>query len=114
MARPNILMFGDGGWVDQRAEAQRRREALWLDSLANSRAKVVVVELGAGMAIPSVRHFSHTVCRNLGARLIRINPREPQVPSSLDISLAVGSLEALLEIETAIGHGRGNRAQNGP
>ncbi len=114
MARPNILMFGDGGWIDQRTEAQSRREALWFDSLAGQRANVVVVELGAGTAIPSVRHFSHYVCQHHGARLIRINPREPQVPSSLDIGLAAGSLEALLEIETAIGHGRGNRAQNGP
>lgn len=103
MARPNILMFGDGAWVDQRTEAQRRREAMWFDSLASHRAKVVVVELGAGTAIPSVRQFSHTVCRDLGARLIRINPREPQVPSSLDIGLGVGSLEALQAIEAARG-----------
>lgn len=107
LARPNVLMFGDGGWVDQRTEAQRQREAMWFDSLAKHRARVVVVELGAGTAIPSVRHFSHTVCCDLGARLIRVNPREPQVPSSLDIGLAVGSLAALQAIDAALGDAGG-------
>lgn len=101
------MMFGDGGWLGQRTEAQCRREARWFESLADSQTKVVVVELGAGTAIPSVRYFSHSVCRDLGARLIRINPREPQVPSSLDIGLAIGSLAALQGIDAALGDAGG-------
>ena len=30
MARPNILMFGDWGWLEDRSEAQRRRLQNWL------------------------------------------------------------------------------------
>lgn len=108
LARPNILMFGDGGWVDLRTQAQRRREARWFESLANSRAKLVVVELGAGTAIPSVRHFSHQLCRDHGARLIRINPREPQVPRSMDVGLALGSRVALRAIDAALDEARGD------
>jgi hypothetical protein len=37
-----------------------------------------------------------------GGRLIRINPREPQVPSSVDVGLALGSLDALRSIDLAM------------
>src|SRR5580658_9779097 len=39
LARPNILMFGDGSWLRHRTEAQHKRLAGWLDELAESSAK---------------------------------------------------------------------------
>lgn len=60
---------------------------------------MVIVEVGAGTAIPSVRHFSHRLIRDLGARLIRINVRESQVPDTRDVGLAMGALEALTGID---------------
>jgi NAD-dependent SIR2 family protein deacetylase len=102
MARPNILMFGDSGWLSGREELQRRLEVSWFEQIATSRANVVVVELGAGTAIPSVRNFSHTVSREYGARIIRINPRESQVPSSHDVGIAAGSRETLVAIDSAL------------
>ena len=62
----------------------------------------MVVEIGAGTTVPSVRHFSHHVILKNGGRLIRINPREPQVPSSMDVGLALGSLDALRDIDLAM------------
>ena len=102
LARPNILMFGDWNWLEQRTASQQQRETQWLESIADSQARIVVVEMGAGTSIPSVRHFSHRISQEFGARIIRINPREPQVPSSKDVGIAAGSLEALLEIDAAI------------
>lgn len=99
LARPNVLMFGDWNWVERRAELQRRRERQWLETISDSQARVVIVEIGAGMAIPSVRHNSHSLSHEYGARLIRINPREPQVPSSMDVGIDSGSLEALRGID---------------
>ncbi|GGY53666.1 SIR2 family NAD-dependent protein deacylase [Pseudoduganella albidiflava] len=93
MARPNILMFGDWGWIEQRSERQAARLARWLEKVE----RPVVIELGAGTAIPSVRHFSQEVIRR-GGRLVRINPREPEVPTPLDVGLASGALEGLLAI----------------
>ncbi len=101
-ARPNIVMFGDWGWVDERNQGQRRRENQWLDAVTNSLGNVVIVEVGAGTAIPSVRHFSHRISHSYGTRIIRINPREHQVPSSMDVGIAIGSLEALLRIDQAL------------
>lgn len=102
LARPNILMFGDWNWLSQRSQSQQQREAQWLGAIADSGARVVIVEMGAGTAIPSVRHFSHHVIYENGARLIRINPHESQVPSSKDVGIAAGSLEALVHIDLAI------------
>jgi NAD-dependent SIR2 family protein deacetylase len=99
LARPNVLMFSDWNWLPQRSESQARGETKWLDSVADSQARVVVVEIGAGTAIPSVRHFSHRMIHEFGARIIRINPSESKVPSSMDIGIATGSLEALRGID---------------
>jgi len=96
--RPNILMFGDFGWLDARYEAQRARLGPWLGRLR----RPVVVELGAGTAIPSARNFSHAVVRDFGGRLVRINPREPQVPAPRDVGLAMGALAGLQAIDQAI------------
>jgi NAD-dependent SIR2 family protein deacetylase len=90
MARPNILMFGDWGWIEERSERQAARLERWLDKVE----RPVVIELGAGTAIPSVRRFSEEVIRR-GGRLVRINPREPKVPTPLDVGLAAGALEGL-------------------
>jgi NAD-dependent SIR2 family protein deacetylase len=95
MLRPNILMFGDGWWDEKRTSAQEARLATWLDGLGD--AKVVVVECGAGTAIPSVRHFSERLARR-GASLVRINVREPEMPSG-GIGLPMGALAALREID---------------
>ena len=61
---------------------------------------MVVVECGAGTAIPTVRHFSESLARR-GSTLIRINVREPEVPDG-QIGIAMGALEALRAIAAAI------------
>ena len=91
LARPNILMFGDWGWRPARTQQQEYRCRLWLDSI--DRSKLVIIECGAGTAVPTVRMFSERT----GGTLIRINPREPQVPPG-HYSLATGALEALTEL----------------
>jgi len=94
-ARPNVLMFGDWGWLPERTEAQERRFADWIGELGN--ARLVIVEVGAGTAVPTVRMTSENLARRSGATLIRINVREPQVPAG-QIGIALGGLEALQEI----------------
>lgn len=97
--RPNILMFDDFGWLSARYDTQRARLRGWLERVQ----RPVVVELGAGTAIPSARNFSHAVLHHHGGRLVRINPREPQVPTPNDVGLAMGALAALAAIDHALG-----------
>jgi hypothetical protein len=50
-----------------------------------------------------VRHFSQRIVYELGGRLVRINPREFSVPSTLDVGIASGSILALAAIDKHIG-----------
>ena len=98
LARPNILMFGDPLWLPARSEDQSLRLERWL-TLAR---RPVVVEIGAGTAVPSVRNFSQQMLIYAGARLVRINVDEAQVPSRDDVGLALSGLHALRLIDQAL------------
>ena len=97
LARPNILMFDNSSWLSHRADAQRERFAQWLDGLAKSSARLAIVELGAGRAIPTVRHTSEWVLQRTGGSLIRINPREDEVPNG-QIGLPLGAAQGICRI----------------
>lgn len=101
LLRPNILMFGDGGWLEWRADQQRARLDAWLSQAS----RPVVVEIGAGTHIPSVRYFGNEVVHRHGGRLIRINPREADVPTRLDAGIQVSALEGLRAIDAALTSG---------
>lgn len=95
LSRPNILMFNDWGWRSTRSQEQFDRYLLWAERTKNG--NVVAIELGAGLAIPTVR----IECEERGTRLIRINPREAETGSS-GISLPLGALEALQRIDSLL------------
>jgi NAD-dependent SIR2 family protein deacetylase len=92
IARPNILMFGDGEWILHRSAQQSANYRKWLGEIRGSR--VVAVELGAGLAIPTVRKE----CESQSEVLIRINPGEADTAAG-GISLQLGALEALARID---------------
>jgi NAD-dependent SIR2 family protein deacetylase len=97
LARPNILMFGDTNWIPDRSDRQEAEKNRWLAAVRSKRARLVIVEFGAGAAIPTVRMLSEAASEDLGAVLIRVNPRESQVPAG-QISLALGAAEAIKRI----------------
>ncbi|HEV2609702.1 MAG TPA: Sir2 family NAD-dependent protein deacetylase [Noviherbaspirillum sp.] len=90
LARPNILMFGDWDWNDERSARQEARLNAWFMRLQQP----VVIELGAGTAIPTVRLFGEQA----GCPLIRINPAEPEVGLHRDIAVPLGALEGIRRI----------------
>lgn len=99
LARPNVLMFSDWGWIDQRSATQASQQEAWLSAVR----RPVVIELGAGTAIPSVRHFSQRVIHEFGGRLIRINPNEYDVPTRLDVGLPMGAAAGLAAMANVLG-----------
>lgn len=98
VARPNILMFSDFGWVADRSQANLDRMWSWLSSLSSPPGRLVVVEVGAGTSVPTVRRFAEQA----GGSLIRINPREPEIRSGEGISLPMGGLAALTELDRLV------------
>ncbi len=100
MARPNIMMFGDFSWIAERSNAQYKRFNQWLAALEKKNARLVAIELGAGTTIPTVRQTSEHVVDRLKGKLIRINPREPEVPRGQH-SMATGALAGIRQLEEA-------------
>lgn len=100
-ARPNILMFGDYSWLHHRTAAQERCFDGFLQK--NTGLPMVVIEMGAGTAIPTIRSLSEQLGHRQGAKVIRINPREAHIRGG-HISLACGSVEGLEGIESELTH----------
>lgn len=101
LARPNILMFCDWDWIARRTESQRRRLDAWLNELAGAKARLAIVEIGAGPAVATVRWTCESLARGWPAPLVRINPRHPEGPPGT-ISLAGQALEILRALDARV------------
>lgn len=91
-------------WAEQeyrRSAAQGERQDAWLSAVT----RPIVIELGAGATISSVRHFSQRVIHQFGGRLVRINPNEWNVPTRLDVGLRVSATDGLASIAKLLGPG---------
>ncbi|KPJ59798.1 MAG: NAD-dependent deacetylase [Latescibacteria bacterium DG_63] len=97
VARPNVLMFGDWFWNPRRTEAQGLRFSRWLQSVRGDNLRLTIVEIGAGRSIPTVRSTSEYVTRLHDATLIRINPRDCEVPPG-QLSVPMGAAEGIKSI----------------
>lgn len=101
LARPSILMFNDGFWLPWRSEFQWIRLRDWL---ADSKS-TVIIELGAGKAIPTVRNFAERLTRKDKSKqfaLIRINTADFTVGRECDVDLAGGALAALQALDARL------------
>jgi len=96
LARPNVLKFGDWQWIPHRTASQERRFEEWLARVTGP--GLVVVELGAGTAVPTVRSTSERIAAVSGGTLIRINPREAHGPAGT-LSLSLPALDALRTLD---------------
>ena len=94
LARPAILMFSDWSWSEGRTRIQSSRFASW----RRMSERPVVIEIGAGTAIPSVREFGH----RQGCPIIRIKPTESQVPRAGDMGIPLGALVGIRGIRAAL------------
>ncbi len=99
VARPNILMFGDWNWLSDRTHVQHRNLLEWREGL--SEKKLVIIECGAGTAVPTVRYMSEKFLNMFDSVLVRINMRDPQVPQG-NIGIAAGAAEVLSTIDSII------------
>ncbi|ATE59898.1 SIR2 family NAD-dependent protein deacylase [Thauera sinica] len=94
LARPNVLMFGDAGWIDDRTRLQQARLGDWQRRVD----RLLVIEIGAGTAIPSVRLFGE----GRDAPMIRINPAESATSADRGVSLPLTGTQAMRGIADAL------------
>jgi len=127
LARPNILMFGDGSWLPRPSKAAMGELATWQREVlerqtSTGEGRLVVVELGAGTAVPTVRLRAERVAdaadaadaahaATAGGRaipgsrpgsLIRINTTEAAVQPGTGVSLPMGALAALTALDARL------------
>lgn len=99
VARPNILMFGDYAWVSRRSAIQGETFDEFLQK--NRSKKTVVIEMGAGTAIPTIRHLSEQLGQYPQTSVLRINPREAHIRGG-HLSFPGGSVEILSQIDALL------------
>jgi len=99
VARPNILLFGDYSWLSKRSAIQDENFDDFLQLNKNSR--MVVIEIGAGSAIPTIRHLSEQLGLQQQTNVLRINPREPQIRGP-HFSFSGGAVEVLSQIRDSL------------
>ncbi len=94
VARPNILMFGDSAWIDHNMRVQHARLQGW----RNKVDRLLVIEIGAGTAIPTVRIFGE----RQDAPIVRINTDDAKTQVGRGVSLPMTGLEAMRGIASAL------------
>ncbi|MEU1510768.1 NAD-dependent protein deacetylase of SIR2 family [Streptomyces sp. NPDC005811] len=96
---PNVRVGPE--FVDDPYLPAGRRLVRWLDE-APADSSLLVVEIGAGFNTPGVirRPMEHLVRRTPRARLVRINPGHPEVPSDLGIRALSVPVAADLLLDT--------------
>ena len=99
LARPNVLMFNDWAWVDVVAREQERWLDAWLASLHGRR--IVVIECGAGTALPTIRRIGEQLAERTLATLVRINPAAEEAGESV-VALQLPALQALSLIDETL------------
>lgn len=95
--RPNVLMHGDGFWLRYREGKQADRFFEWIHYLKNNNLKFVILEIGAGLEIPTVQNQSNFFSKFYNTKIIRINPVHNEV-SDGHISIPLGAKDAIDEI----------------
>jgi NAD-dependent SIR2 family protein deacetylase len=98
VSRPNVLMFGDFAWISDRSDEQSRNYGSFLKKYT---PPMVVIEIGAGTAISTIRNMGRSLGKNHEALIIRINPRDYKI-SPPHISIPCGALEGLQGIQSAL------------
>ena len=99
VARPNILMFGDGAWLPGRSSAQARRFEAFLEE--HGEEGLAVLEIGAGTAVATIRWITERLGRTPGTTVIRVNPREADIRAP-HLAIPGGALESLQGIDRAL------------
>ncbi|WP_157279206.1 SIR2 family NAD-dependent protein deacylase [Aliarcobacter butzleri] len=97
ISRPNILMFSDFRWNSKRTENQEGRFNRWIKKFRYMENKLVIIEIGAGIAIPTITVLGNSYAKRYkdNIKLIRINPIDFEVDREIGFSIPLGGLEGI-------------------
>lgn len=98
IARPNILLFEDWHWNKIKSLNQENNFEIWKKE--NIGKNILVIEIGAGLDIPTIREISENTARILNGSIIRINPFDYEINplAKNSFSVPLGAAEGLSKI----------------
>jgi len=99
IARPNIYMFRDYSFVFTRSNEQKERYEKFL--AAHQNKVKIILEIGSGKHVQSIRMKSRELIKNHQASLIRINPNDYKVREG-HFGIAKPALEALKDLDNIL------------
>jgi NAD-dependent SIR2 family protein deacetylase len=106
LARPNVLMFNDWHFAGQRYNEKIGLYGQFKADVATAKAKLLIIELGAGTTVPSVRNESECLFtdKRWTADLVRINPlaEHSTINKSIQDKSKGQALEITLDALTAL------------
>lgn len=95
--RPNLFLFGDFFWISKEYLTQQNNYNKWKESIINSNKKIVVIEIGAGKTVNTLRKESANLAKQ-NIPIIRINNSDPEVENDNFISVNSTAKAALGEM----------------
>lgn len=96
LLRPNVLLFNDGpNWRGERYHAQDHSVWDWLRSVK----RPVILEVGSGGGVPTVRFFGKRAADEFGAPLIRVNLRSPWASGDGNVGVQGSAEKSLSDLE---------------
>jgi NAD-dependent SIR2 family protein deacetylase len=96
-ARPNVYMFRDETYINRRSKGQDKHFQEFLK--VNTGKKFLVLEIGSGPHVQSIRIKTRMLRKDYEARVVRINPKDFKIKAP-NIGLSATALSALSEIDT--------------
>jgi NAD-dependent SIR2 family protein deacetylase len=98
-ARPNVYMFRDETYINTRSKAQDKYFQEFLKQ--NIGKKFLVLEIGSGPHVQSIRVKTRMLRKEYEARVVRINPKDFKIKEP-NIGLSATALSALSAIDNQL------------
>lgn len=99
LARPNVYIFKDKTFVRKRVDNQKQNYDYFIER--NDGKKFLVLEIGAGNTVKTIRHHTKRLVRNQEAWVIRINLLDAVIESP-HLGIADTALQSLKKIQQYI------------
>lgn len=99
LIRPNVYMFRDYAYISTRSDEQEIRFQEFLQK--HNENDIVVIEIGSGPHVQSIRKKTRMLGIKHNAKIIRINPKDFKIKEP-HIGIDKGALDALKEIDEFI------------
>lgn len=96
LARPNVLIFKDKTFVSERVIQQKAAHKKFISQYQDS--NILIIEIGVGMKIKTIRRYTDQFTASKNARVIRINPDFAEVESP-HVGLPFKALDTLAYLD---------------